>query len=979
MIKLFFKRIIKYSLIVGLNSLLFIGFSNSHWASAVDTAHESQSSQTESQQQQSQTSSTNAGSVDRPLTAATTSSRPLVTSQSAHLVQPTVTLPGQQSVKTQKVARAATTYKIQDLIDQNIVATTVTWEVSSQSDEDKAQGYTGTYYPAKLKFTLLANNVLQPGDTISFGVLRYSGKLTGQGPVTIANVALAELGQYNGKSLVLDSQYNPDKAVTVTSPLPKSAAGVAVLTDQIAPDYTATYAGGQFLGTKATVSVMDATNLNGFEITHNEAGVENKGTMTFTGYTKDQQYFQSMLDNTPNLNGVPTENYVRIFRLNQASATTINQITASLKTYMPGLMPNGQHMAATTSGKGGPYQFIKTPVNIPISNSGSVEADATDAEIMAQTTPLTYGVLHNSDGSLTVYLNYGKLIRPYEIPVETITKGVMNNAWAGTQAGVDYALSRLSNNNYSALAASTFYTLNIDFNDPSIVNEIQGTYTDSLNNTAPITAQSSPPTISSDGQTAIKVHYADQHNQYIKPIETHYGWPNKDHLAITSQDLIIPGYTLDKSRLPIGADQNTGELSLGYPVEAGKVTDIIYYYTQNQQKIKVTYLDDTTGQQLGAVDSLSGVVNANSKYNTQKRIADYEKQGYSLVSDATNGATLIFGATDQAYTVHLKHAVKTGTTETKMVKQTIHYRYQSGGIASPDQVSQITFTRHEQIDQVTNASLGFTAWQASDGTTGFIARKSPVIKGYIADQLEIPAVSNVTQTTADSEITVTYTGASQTATVTYQRADNQTILQVDTLTGTTGETSNYRPTATLSKLADQGYTVAENPYPSGGLIFDDDVTTNQNITILLNYDPYYNRVYFKSVPTDLDFGQHALTDQPVAYQPTIDQALSIQDQRPLGSKWTVVATLVQPFIGSNQQQPLNGELTYLQANHLPITITDKANVIAAETTVSHDPVNLSGQWGPSSGLQLTIPVGGALLDQYQAQVEWTLQDGVAND
>ena len=100
----------------------------------------------------------------------------------------------------------------------------------------------------------------------------------------------------------------------------------------------------------------------------------------------------------------------------------------------------------------------------------------------------------------------------------------MNNSWDGTQGGLDYALNRLSNNNYSALATSTYFTMNISFNDPSIENTVQATYKDTLNNTETINQPSSPPSASTDGQTTIKVHYADQNGKYIKPIETHYGW-----------------------------------------------------------------------------------------------------------------------------------------------------------------------------------------------------------------------------------------------------------------------------------------------------------------------------------------------------------------------------------------------------------------------------------------------------------------------
>lgn len=45
-------------------------------------------------------------------------------------------------------------------------------------------------------------------------------------------------------------------------------------------------------------------------------------------------------------------------------------------------------------------------------------------------------ILHNSDGSMTLYIELWQLTRPYELPVDTITKGVMNNSWDGTQGGI---------------------------------------------------------------------------------------------------------------------------------------------------------------------------------------------------------------------------------------------------------------------------------------------------------------------------------------------------------------------------------------------------------------------------------------------------------------------------------------------------------------------------------------------------------------
>lgn len=94
------------------------------------------------------------------------------------------------------------------------------------------------------------------------------------------------------------------------------------------------------------------------------------------------------------------------------------------------------------------------------------------------------------------------------------------------------------------------------------------------------------------------------------------------------------------------------------------------------------------------------------------------------MSDETNGATLLFSDQDQSFTVHLKHAIKAAPDESKQVKRTIHYRYQSNKQAAPDVVDKITFTRHDQIDQVTNQSIGFTKWVSTEGTTTFAKQTS---------------------------------------------------------------------------------------------------------------------------------------------------------------------------------------------------------------------------------------------------------------
>ncbi len=166
---------------------------------------------------------------------------------------------------------------------------------------------------------------------------------------------------------------------------------MATLTNETTPDYTVAYAVITINGTKSSVTVIPATHFNGFQVTNAAVGSDKKGTLTLSGYTKDQTYFQSALDGTPNLKGVPTANYVRIYRIDKESAQNINKVSFYLKTYMPTLMPDGQHMAAK-AGTTGRCSSLKPPQLCRLITAAVSAADATDDEIIAKTSPQTYGV-----------------------------------------------------------------------------------------------------------------------------------------------------------------------------------------------------------------------------------------------------------------------------------------------------------------------------------------------------------------------------------------------------------------------------------------------------------------------------------------------------------------------------------------------------------------------------------------------------------
>ncbi|EPC89073.1 lectin-like domain-containing protein, partial [Lacticaseibacillus paracasei] len=114
---------------------------------------------------------------------------------------------------------------------------------------------------------------------------------------------------------------------------------------------------------------------------------------------------------------------------------------------------------------------------------------------------------------------------------------------------------------------------------------------------------------------------------------------------------VIPGYTASKpaSDSVDGLTQDSKD----------NVQTIIY--TSNQEAANVTYIDDKTSKTLSA-KALTGDYGSTDSYRTGDTIADYEKQGYQLVSDnyPTHGVVYNQDGTVQSFEVHLTH----GTTQT---------------------------------------------------------------------------------------------------------------------------------------------------------------------------------------------------------------------------------------------------------------------------------------------------------------------------
>ena len=286
-------------------------------------------------------------------------------------------------------------------------------------------------------------------------------------------------------------------------------------------------------------------------------------------------------------------------------------------------------------------------------------------------------------------------------------------------------------------------------------------------------------------------------------------------------------------------------------------------YTPNQEKITVTYIDQTTGKTLQVV-TLTGAYNTKANYDPQQQIQDYENQGYQLVDNSypQDGATFSQDGTVVNYNIYLKHKDDNnpaGLDLNHTVTETIKYVYSNGKEAAPSKTVTLTFHRDATKDDVTG-KVTYGAWTPVDGTT-FPAVDSPAITGYTPSQSVVNAINNVSEATPDYTTTVTYTPNQEKATVTYIDDTTGKTITVANLTGAYDTTSSYSPAATIKQLEGQGYEVVSDDYPQGGVVFNQDGKV-QTFTIHLKHKTTTETA--TNNPDHLDLS-HTIT-QTIKYQ-----------------------------------------------------------------------------------------------------------------
>ncbi|GAB2026506.1 hypothetical protein OfM2_04080 [Lactovum odontotermitis] len=506
--------------------------------------------------------------------------------------------------------------------------------------------------------------------------------------------------------------------------------------------------------------------------------------MYLNSYSSNSQYNASLLNGTnsgydASVGGTPSGNFVTIWHIDEASAKNILSIGfVGTEAYGPYLGPTGKKLASFNSDTTVAQDRGNYAIYTYAYNSSLMPEDSSDAYITKNSAAGSWGIIKNTDGTLTIYYNQGNLQDKHPETAAQVANGTVFNNDAD---GIEAAAPVLTNPDYSATTSYTFSAVTLDFIDPTqsykVNYKVNHYSTEGYSVSLPGSAVSAPAKGASDGQSTIKIHYMDEDGKELKTVSTNPGWPVGNtsgqtptpDLAVTAPD--IPGYTYKSvSSTDSTSFNNDGTGSVAYPA-AGTTTTVTYVYTANNQKVVYNVIDDTDKKNLAtSQDFASGKSDANLPDTAQTDydaiIKSYTDQGYELVPETTDPVPGVFDHddADQVINIHLKHGTTTQEV-TENVTRTVHYIVEGDLCEAPEDVKDtVYFTRTETRDSVSNAVIDAGQWTSDDACCDAVV--SPKLENFTADTLVVPTIETVKPEDDDTTVNVLYTASLETTTET---------------------------------------------------------------------------------------------------------------------------------------------------------------------------------------------------------------------
>lgn len=253
-------------------------------------------------------------------------------------------------------------------------------------------------------------------------------------------------------------------------------------------------------------------------------------------------------------------------------------------------------------------------------------------------------------------------------------------------------------------------------------------------------------------------------------------------------------------------------------------TKVDVYYNQTTQHATISFVDDDNNGAAVKLDDGSTSYSLTGVYGDVKStdISNHIPTNYVLSStqpDANYGNNWTVGNDDISITVHLKHATKVISSQTKNVIRSIYRQFKDANDKSEKLVNTqtVTFVQNTTEDLVTgNKTTG--EWKSDNPV--WDAQTATDIPGYTleTDHSSAPKVT-VDANTADAKVTFIYDSNSGTLPVQFVDDDNNqaVVLKYDVpvktgLTVKTGKpaTDGAEPTTYYTDEVPTGYTLVPN-------------------------------------------------------------------------------------------------------------------------------------------------------------------------
>ena len=348
------------------------------------------------------------------------------------------------------------------------------------------------------------------------------------------------------------------------------------------------------------------------------------------------------------------------------------------------------------------------------------------------------------------------------------------------------------------------------------------------------------------------------HKQYENdPSDPTRAWFTKVPTAPTGWE-VKPGqnvYGYDAARQTVNPNQKDDLDAIG------RDTKIVI--VKQAQKAIIKYVNENGNVELSR-DEVVGKSGEAIDYSTNEKVSSYRRRGFELVSDgfydAANKNFDFDASVDQEFTVVLRERIEpidpdkpTPTPDQPVdpkdpdtpkwpdpvkdvvnkddVTRTVKYVYEDGSKAKEDVSETLHFKRFSYVNLVTG-HIDYRPWTTTDDT--FDAVTSPVIKGYTADKLVVPAVSGVQAGAADTVEVVTYVKDAQKAIIKYVNEKGNVELSRDAVAGKSGEAIDYSTAAKISSYKRQGYELVSDGFTSASSKnFDFDASVDQEFTVVV--------------------------------------------------------------------------------------------------------------------------------------------------